>query len=139
MNPLVLPVHPIVVHFPLAMLTAAWFCALVWPVTGRAVWSQRATLFEAVGVLGLPLTIAAGFVDTRGFGPLTERNWDQPLIWHAIVSLVAAALFFGHALWRRRQVTPLGFPTVAVDIAWLTAGLWLLVLSGAIAGEMVYA
>lgn len=139
MNPFALPVHPIVVHFPLAMLAAAWVCALSLAVTGRTVWSQRTELFEAVGVLALPVTIAAGFVDTRGLGPLLERKWDQPLIWHVLISLVAAAMFFGHLLWRRRQATPLRFPAAAVDIAWLTLGLWMLVLSGAIAGEMVYA
>lgn len=139
MNPFDLPVHPIVVHFPIAMLAAAWVCTLVASVTGRPEWGERTRLFELIGVATLPVTIIAGFIDTRGLGPIAERRWDQPLIWHVIVSLVFSAVFAGHFFWRRRQPEVPAYRSAAIDVVWVTLGFWGFVLTGAIAGEMVYA
>lgn len=139
MNPFDLPVHPILVHFPLAMLTTAWVCLLCRYGLRDQRWGDRAKTFETIGVATLPITIIAGFVDTRGFGFATDRvRWDQPLVWHAIVSLVAAVVFAGHWWWQRTTRTP-SIRTAVADLGWATLGLWALVLAGAIAGEMVYA
>lgn len=138
MNPFDLPVHPIVVHFPFAMLTAAWVCLLCRYGLRDERWGDRAKTFEAIGVATLPATIIAGFVDTRGFGFVTDVRWDQPLVWHAIVSIGAAAVFAGHWWWRRTE-RPASMRTAVTDLGWATVGLWGLLLTGAIAGEMVYA
>lgn len=89
-NPLDLPVHPILVHLPLAMLTAAWVCLVCRYGLRDQRWGERAKTFETIGVATLPITIIAGFVDTRGFEFATNVRWDQPLVWNAIVSIVAA-------------------------------------------------
>lgn len=138
MNPFDLPVHPLVVHFPLAMLTAAWVCLLCRYGLRDERWAPRARTFETIGVATLPVTILAGVVDTRGFEFARNVRWDQPLIWHAIVSLVAAAIFAAHWWWQRTARPP-SIRVVATDLGWATLGLWGLVLTGAIAGEMVYA
>lgn len=137
-NPFDLPVHPLVVHFPLAMLCAAWVCLLLRYGLRAESWGDRARTFETIGVATLPVTIVAGFVDTRGFEFLTDIRWDQPLVWHAIVSIVAAAIFGGHWWWQRTGQTG-SLRTAMIDLGWATTGLWGLVLTGAIAGEMVYA
>ena len=137
MNPFDLPVHPAVVHFPIAMLTAAWVCVLLRHSTGSAAWRERARLFETIGVLTLPITIAAGFVDLRGLGTLAETRWDQPLIWHVITAFAGSALFAVHAFTSRR-VNITDRATAAVDVGLSTVALWLIVLAGLLAGEMVY-
>lgn len=138
MNPFDLPVHPAVVHFPLAMLTAAWVCLVGRYGLRDLRWGTWSRTFETVGVATLPVTIAAGVVDTRGIGFLTDARWDQPLVWHAMASLSASAIFLGHWWWQR--VTPSASVRGGViDLGWATLGLWALVLTGAIAGEMVYA
>ena len=136
-NPFDLPVHPIVVHFPLAMLTTAWVCLLCRYGLRYQRWGKRARTFETIGVATLPFAIIAGFVDTRGFKFLTDVRWDQPLVWHAIVSLGTAGVFAGHWWWQgtERPTTR----TAITDLGWATVGLWGLLLAGAIAGEMVYA
>lgn len=137
MNPLDLPVHPALVHFPIAMLVAAWVCILARHGLRSAVWDDRAQLFEVVGVATLPPVILAGVVDLRGIGPLLEARWSQPLIWHVLAALASSTLFAVHWFWRRRRDVTIG-AAAAVDVGLSTAALWLLVLAGAIAGEMVY-
>lgn len=139
MNPFELPVHPAVVHFPIAMLSAAWVCVLMRHGTGAPRWTDRARLFETIGVLTLPVAIAAGFVDLRGLGTLTETRWDQPLIWHVITALAGSALFAAHAITARRAPTTGLGPHAALDLGLSTVGLWLILLAGLLAGEMVYA
>jgi uncharacterized membrane protein len=136
-NPFDLPVHPALVHVPLAMLVAAWVCVLLQHRTGSAVWGERVRLFELVGVLGLAPTIAAGFVDLRGFSVLTDPRWDLPLVWHTLAALSGAALFTAHWAYRRSRGADGG--TAVVDVGLATAGAWALLAAGAIAGEMVYA
>lgn len=138
MNPFDLPVHPVVVHFPIAALTAAWVCLLGGYVRPHGRWGDRAMLFEGIGVATLPITVLAGLVDTRGFTFVRDTRWDQPLVWHVIVSLSASAAFLGHFFWRRGAPRSTRGGAV-VDLVWATAAMWLLVLTGSIAGEMVYA
>jgi uncharacterized membrane protein len=133
-----LPLHPIVVHFPLALLALAWLCLVIHYVRGSDVWSQRAGLLEAAGVVALLPTVVAGFVDTRGFGFMVHARWDAPLIWHAIGGLTSSAVFVGHYVWRRRLPERLSGSVAIWDLGLVTMGFWLLVLTGTIAGEMVY-
>lgn len=139
MNPFSLPVHPIVVHAPLAMLAAAWVCTLGHYLFAGGAWAERGGLFETIAVAALPVTIAAGFIDTRGWGPIAELKWDQPLIWHVLASLTGSAVVTGHLLWRRGHAVIESRRAAALDLGWITAGLWIFVLAGGIAGEMVYA
>ncbi|HYZ91221.1 MAG TPA: DUF2231 domain-containing protein [Actinomycetota bacterium] len=131
LNPFALPVHPAIVHFPVAMLSAAWVCLLVRYATGDERWDGRSRLFELVGVVALPLTIATAFIDTRGIGFLLEPRTDAPLIWHMAAGLVTAGAFTAHYLWRRRL-------PVAGDVALATLGMIALVAAGLLAGEMVF-
>lgn len=128
MNPFDLPVHPLLVHFPLAMLTASWVCLLCRYGLRSEVWGERARLLEVVGVATLPLTIVAGFVDTRGFDFLTDARWDRPLVWHALVSVAAAAVFTAHWWWKR-TARPVSTRSAVTDLGWATLGLWALVLT----------
>lgn len=139
MNPFALPVHPIVVHFPIAMLSVAWVALLVGHLRPAGPWMARARLLEAAGVATLPVTVVAGFVDTRGVEFLAEGRWDLPLIWHTLVAGAAAVVFTAHWAWSRRPARLQADRGPWLDVGLSTAGLWLLVLAGLIAGEMVYA
>lgn len=144
MNPFDLPVHPAIVHFPIALLTVAWVARLWAYSFASERWRERSQIMETIGVATLPITVIAGFVDTRGLGFVTEPQWDQPLIWHMLISLTAVAVWTAHWQTQRRQhgrsaAGPVTTRAVVVDLTLMTAGVWLLVLTGAIAGEMVYA
>lgn len=139
LNPFTLPVHPAVVHFPVAMLTAAWVCLLVRHATGGARWAVRAGLFEIVGVASLPVVVVTGLIDTRGLDFVVNPRWDGPLIWHVIVALAGAVGFAAHWTWRRRVVVEPRGTAAVVEVGAVTMALWLIVLASLIAGEMVYA
>jgi uncharacterized membrane protein len=139
LNPFALPVHPAIVHFPIAMLSAAWVCLLLRYGTGDERWDARSRLFEIVGVLALPLTIVAAFIDTRGIGFLLEPRTDAPLIWHMTAGLVSAGAFGAHYLWRRkRQAAELTGRRAIGDVALATFGMLGLVAAGLLGGEMVF-
>ncbi len=139
LNPFALPVHPAIVHFPVAMLSVAWACLLLRYATGDERWDGRSRIFEIVGVVALPLTIAAAFVDTRGIGFLLEPRTDAPLIWHMTAGLVTAAAFTAHYLWRRgRPASEIRGRRAVGDVALATFGMLALVAAGLLASEMVY-
>jgi uncharacterized membrane protein len=140
LNPFRLPVHPMLVHFPIATLVLFWALLIVRYVTGDEKWDERARLLHVVGVATLPVAMVAALVDTRGIGFVTNPRWDAPLIWHAFAGAAAAAIFIAHFAWRRgRTPAQLSGRLAALDLAWAGAGLWFLVAVGLIAGEMVYA
>jgi uncharacterized membrane protein len=138
-NPFTLPVHPAIVHFPMAMLAAAWASLVLRYLTGRMRFADLGGTFELVGVLSLPLAVASGVVDTRGVSFLADPRWDAPLIWHVIGAIVAGGFFTAHYLWRRRALRNEQTPSRVPDLVLPTLGFWLLVVAGLIAGEMVYA
>jgi uncharacterized membrane protein len=139
LNPFALPVHPAIVHFPIAMLSAAWVCLLLRYATGDERWDGRSRLFEVVGVVALPLTIAAAFVDTRGIGFLLEPRTDAPLIWHMTAGLVAAGAFSAHYLWRRgRPSSDMRGLGALGDVGLATLGMLGLLAAGLLASEMVF-
>lgn len=78
MNPFDLPVHPAVVHFPIALLTVAWVARLWAYSFASDPWRERSQIMETIGVAVLPVTIIAGFIDTRGLDFVFDPQWDQP-------------------------------------------------------------
>jgi uncharacterized membrane protein len=132
-----LPWHPAFVHFPVALLTLAWFVIVARHLTGTTRWPRLGGQLEAIGVAFMPATLATGIRDAQGLDRLFELPWDQPLFWHAIVAVAVVLIFGAHLLWhwraeRRGHVDP------RVDLALVTAGFWCLLMTGLIAGEMMF-
>ncbi len=139
LNPFSLPLHPAIVHFPIAMLSVAWACVLIRYATGNLTWDGRVRLFEIVGVVALPFTIVAAFIDTRGFDFLLNPRADAPLIWHMTSGLVATIAFAVHYFWRRTKSSEelTGLNAVA-DVALATFGMVALLAATFLAAEVVY-
>lgn len=131
-------IHPAFVHFPLAMFSAAWVCVLLFHRGWDGDWDGRVRLFEVIGVAFLPITIIAGFVDDGGLGVFLSADTGDPVFWHAIGALLASAVFGWRWWWRRELSTTTLREAAVVDLGSATVGLWLFVLAGAIAGEMVH-
>lgn len=136
---LALPIHPAFVHFPVAFFSATWGLTVLGHATGAVRWLGLAGTLEWMGLAFVPITIIAGIRDAEGLGFLVEPDFSQPLIWHFLLSIAASAAFAWHALWRRRRPTSGSGPTGAGrDLVFTTVGFWLLVMTGLVAGEMVF-
>lgn len=131
-----LPIHPVFVHFPIALLTLTWAFVLAGYIRPAVAPDLLVGWFEWIGIAFLPFTIVTGIVDADGLGFLTERIWSQPLIWHFLAALSASIVFTGHAVWRRKRAV--SRRTVWIDTGLVTLGFWLLLVAGLLAGEMVY-
>ncbi len=140
----VLPLHPALVHFPVALLSLTWLFGLVWHATGTERWGSLATTLEWIALAFVPFTMVAGVVDAGGFDFLVEPDWTAPLIWHFLCSVATAILFAAHAFWRRSVSAAAaagrgtGTPHVWVDLGLTATGFWLLMVTGLIAAEMVF-
>jgi uncharacterized membrane protein len=132
-----LPIHPAIVHFPVAMLTTSWFLTIIGHMTYPARGLGLSRSLEWIGVLFLPFAIASGFRDA-GLDFLTQPQWNQPLIWHFLGTMVSAALFATHAAWRHKVGGRRALAAPWIDLGLSSAGFWFLLLAGLIAGEMVF-
>lgn len=134
---LTLPIHPVFVHFPIALLTIGW-ALVVWRH-----WRDRPHLDAfimpalGVGVAFLPIVVVSGLRDADWVEFLLEPAWDDPLIWHVLAAIAAAVVFTVHFLRRRRWIDDGEIPA-RTDVNLVTGGMWLLLMTGLIAGEMVY-
>lgn len=135
LDPLLLPIHPPFVHFPMALFAVAWGLLVFGYVSGNLIWNERARLFELFGVASLPLVFATALIDTRGIEFVIKPRWDAPLIWHALSALVGAGLFVLHFFLSRDKTKNL---SLAWDLGLPTLGLWVLLATGLIAAEMIY-
>lgn len=132
-----LPIHPAIVHFPVAMLSTSWFLTVLGHMTHPARGVDLSRTLEWIGVFALPFAIASGLRDA-GSDFLVQREWDEPLIWHFLSATTAATLFTTHALWRRAAGREGALSAPWIDLGLSTAGFWSLVMAGLIAGEMIF-
>jgi uncharacterized membrane protein len=133
-----LPVHPIVVHFPIALLTLTW----VMIIAGHAGWgnSERwlatAPTLEWIGVIAFAPTVLTGFRDAGWFELFDDIAFAQPLIWHVMFAVATVMAYTGHAIWRHGRV--IQGVAVRIDLGLASIGFWLLTMTGLMAGEVVY-
>jgi len=134
-----LPIHPVFVHLPIAMLTTVWALTLLHHATGSLRWARPIPQFEWVGVAFLPFTIMAGVRDASGLTFLVDPDVADPLLWHVVFALAAAVTFTGHAFWSRRlRAGATGGLPALHDVGLTTLGFWLLLMTGLFAGEVVF-
>ena len=126
------PVHPALVHFPIALLLSATIADLAW-VTGITSNTQIAAVMMAAGLTAGLLAMGAGMVDVI--------KLDESIMPHAVrhMSIVSLAwLGYGIALYLRRDSlsgnVAIATPTVAVSIV----SALLLALGGWLGGRLVY-
>lgn len=126
------PLHPVMIHLPLASLVFLLGTDLAFVFTGDAFWARVSLWFAGVGALG---GWGAGLV---GFGDLVLVSGIRKLItgWcHAIVAVMLLSL--ASLNWLMRFDDP---------VAWLLPwGVWvsavtmgLLVVAGVLGGNLVY-
>lgn len=133
-----LPVHPVFVHFPIALLTLTWLLLIAghagWGDSER--WLALAPMAEWIGVIAFAPTVLTGFRDAGWFELFDDVAFSQPLIWHVLLGLATVGVYTSHAVWRRGRT--IEGASVGIDLGLASAGFWLLAMTGLVAGEVVY-
>lgn len=126
------PLHPAVVHFPLALLLSATLADFVW-LTGLTSDTHVGAVLMAGGLIAGLIAMAAGLID---FAKL-----DQVLVPHAVRHMATVGLaWLGYAiaLYLRRDSVlvsaQLGTATIVVSIA----SALVLAVGGWLGGRLVY-
>jgi uncharacterized membrane protein len=99
-------VHPLLVHFPIALwLTSALF-DLLYLRTNDQFYLRAARILIGLGLLGSALAIASGFRDLRSFKP--EEIGPAFAAKHLPHALTAygATLLYLYSYWTRRRGVP---------------------------------
>jgi uncharacterized membrane protein len=126
------PVHPVLVHFPIALLLSATIADLAW-VAGLTTNTQIAAVMMAGGLAGGLLAMGAGMVD---FARLDEAVVPHALRHMTVVGL--AWLGYGIALYLRRDSLSangvVGTPALVLSIV----SALVLALGGWLGGRLVY-
>lgn len=130
-----MPWHPALVHFPVAFLFTAAVLVVVRHTTGRDRLERHIAPLIAVGVATLPFVVVAGIRDAGWLDLFTELDLGEPLVWHVLAALAMCASATAHLTVRIRHGAALAART---DIALALGTAWLLVLTGTLAGEVVF-
>lgn len=126
------PLHPAIVHFPIALLLSATFTDVAW----MAGLSQDAHIAAVLMAGGLAMGLVA-----MGAGLLDFTRLDEAVVPHALRHIAAvgtAWLGYAVALYLRRDVlsgsTDLGSATLALSLV----SALVLALGGWLGGRLVY-
>jgi uncharacterized membrane protein len=132
-----MPWHPMVIHFPIALLTAAVVVDVVALLRARTNWHRQAYVLLVVGTLGAAAAVVSGNADATLFrqGGMAADIQD-----HEDLGTVTFLLFLLVVLGRLPGILR---PAVAAKRMWLwvligSAGLVLLYFTSYHGGELVY-
>jgi uncharacterized membrane protein len=129
------PLHPALVHFPVALVTFAFIADLVAYLSTGRYWSRIGLVALLGAVIGGIATVAAGYYD---MGRATLGETHEYVHFHMTVGWILFGTVTGLALWRwriSRQPQP-RIGLLYVLAAFLTLGVTL--FQGWYGGELVY-
>jgi uncharacterized membrane protein len=120
-------IHPLLVVFPLGLLTLVPIFDIVHLATREGLWAQIAFYLATCGIVGALLAAVAGLVDFRSI-PRNTRAYRVALT-HLGVQLTTAALFLASWLVRLglgiETRNPSPFVLALVGVGFLHLGGWL--------------
>jgi uncharacterized membrane protein len=125
------PIHPILIPFPLGLLTTSVVFDVVYLLTGDGKWSGISFWMIAAGVIGGLAAAVFGLIDWLAIPSGTRAK--SVGLWHGSVNVVVVALF--SVSWLFRLDAP-GEPGIA-PIVLSFVGVGLASLGGWLGGELV--
>jgi uncharacterized membrane protein len=125
------PIHPILIPFPLGLLSTSVVFDVVHLLTGNGKWSEISLWMIAAGVIGGLAAAVFGLIDWLAIPSGTRAK--SVGLWHGATNVVVVALF--SVSWLLRLDAP-GEPGI-VPIVLSFVGVGLASLGGWLGGELV--
>ncbi|AMD02320.1 DUF2231 domain-containing protein [Halomonas chromatireducens] len=125
------PLHPVMIHFPIACLMLVVASDGAFLYTEDLFWARVSLWLAGIGALGGWVASIAGLIDL-----ITVRRIRQMILgWcHAILAVMMLSLASLNWLWRFKD--PVDLLPWAVGLTLMTAGL--IALAGILGGMLVY-
>lgn len=129
------PLHPALVHFPIALLATSllWDGLALWH--GDPFWWQMSFWSLVAGLVAAVPAAITGFVDFAALPP--DHPAEQPAIWHLSAVGIAVLLYLGSLLVRGSPEPPVGGDLYGA-LALSGLGLIALLVGGLLGGRLVY-
>lgn len=124
-------IHPILIVFPLGLLSTAVIFDAIYLVTGNGRWADISFWMIAAGVIGGLAAALFGLIDLLAIPPGTRAQAIG--LWHGGGNVVVVILF--GVSWLLRRNAPNNPEIIAIVLSFAGAGLSL--LTGWLGGELV--
>lgn len=130
-----LPLHPVTVHFPIALLSVSvlWDALALW--TGTTTWWTISYWNLIAGLVTSLPALATGFAEFVALP--RDSDTEDLVLWHLGLTGTAVTCFLGSLLVRGDVTAPTGARLVGV-LAFSIVGLALLVIGGHLGANLVY-
>lgn len=131
-----LPFHPILVHFPIALLFASVLFDLLGTALSRDSFREGALWLLGLGLTGGIVAAVAGVMaeDAAEKAGIAESLIETHETWAQVTLVIMAVLLLARLLLRNRFSTR----TFAAYLAVATVGLFALIATGHTGGDLVY-
>lgn len=126
------PLHPAIVHFPIACWSLAVTADFAGLWFGEAAWRWSGGLLIVGCIMGL-VALLAGMIE---LGRVPEGEAMRVAYWH-MTAMLAACLLFSSRLWLRLEGSRLLEPNI-ISLLLDAAGFFWLVVGGWLGGKLVY-
>ena len=126
------PLHPAIVHFPIALLLSATVADVAW-MAGITADAQFAAILMAAGLAMGLVAMGAGLIDFIGL--------DEEVVPHALRHVAAVCLAwlgYGISLYLRRDAFQGGTGLSSLSVAVSVVSALVLALGGWLGGRLVY-
>lgn len=125
------PIHPMLIVFPLGLLSTSLIFDLIHLATGEGRWAEIAYWMIAAGIIGGLVAAVFGTIDWLAI-PSRTRAWAIGL-WHGLGNVVVMLLFI--VSWFLRRGEPDDPSAAAIVLS--ACGIALALVTGWLGGELV--
>lgn len=129
------PMHPIITHFPIALLSMSLFWDVLGLWTGNSIWWNIAYWSIAVGLITAIFAIITGLIDYVKIPQ--DNDVENVAMLHMIIVIVAVMMYTGSFFFRFGSPVLTGFHLYGA-LTFSVLGFILLVIGGWYGGELVY-
>ena len=126
------PIHPMLIVFPLGLLTTAAIFDVIYVCTHNGQWANLSDWMIASGVIGGLIAAVFGIIDWFGIPEGTRAKYIGLI--HGLSNVVVVVLFI--ISWFMRRTNPAAPGITALVLGWI--GILIALFGSWLGGELVY-